>query len=495
MTINPEDFEELEGSPTFEFSRGSGSATQMFKVAGDKWEQIVAEALPSAFLEGNRVFIPEAYHFPGIKWLICTKVKVEPWESAPLDTTPSTYEFMKLTLSYETHQFDQTETGSTADTPAGASGLTSGGPTDSGAAGQSNEAKTFISWKVSIGGEFLTWPSSSLVYGSKKGKNKGEEGGSDDKVPEDMQLGVVLPLVEHSITWHFVPFPPWAAMRWLVGNVNAYPFAGCPPETLLFHGAEASREIASDGVRMWSLEYKFSYKNMSQLDETLGFGWNYFLRPDGPNAGVFEVINRRHPGGYTTLAQSLAADTPAEVELRLASIEGFDRGDVGGNNGKMFLLVGSELMEVIPVGSGGANSYVPLDPEETLTWPMSVTRAKFSTLQVAHSVGDVVRQVYVSEITNIVKKNRLFVADGTVFPQVGQFFLRIYYSVPAGIADELVVVTKRYQSKPNEFYILRRIRQNLIPGFLVQGCAVMIDCPMYPMGDFRWLFASGLITG
>lgn len=500
--ITFEDFEELEGSPTFEFTRRGATAQQMFKVAGDKWEDIVAQVIPSSDLTGEEIDIPPAYSFPGFEWLIATKVKVDPWDTKPLETTPATYEYVKLTITYETPEFDQQSSRSGSDGPGGADGLTGAGK-DGGASG--SEGKTFVSHKVSIGGEFLTWPSSALKYGSKKGKKKDGEGGSEDKIPEDMQLGMIIPMMEHSITWHFVSYPPWNAIRWLIGNVNAYWFAGCPPETLLFHGCEASREIASDGVRMWTLEYKFSFKNSSQLDDAAAFGWNHFLRPDGPFAGCFEIVNRRAPGGYTTLKEAIPVwdgIASTTIDIKVASLESFSRDEVlSGVLGEdsstypMYLLIDNEVFQVLP--DAGSNPYEPGgDDEESRSFTVKVERKKFITIGAAHSVGAVVQQVYIADVVSI-NKNRLTVSNGAVFPQCGQFFLQVYRASTATLplVDEMMVVARRYSNSPNNFYVVRNVRTKYLPGSTPLQAAIMRDCPMYPMNDFRWLFASGLQTG
>jgi hypothetical protein len=103
------------------------------------------------------------------------------------------------------------------------------------------------------------------------------------------------PKGDHSVSWHFVPWPPWTAIRQCVGKVNAFKFAGAPRGTLLFLGAEASQDITTHGVKAWTLEYKFSEKNANAQNPLRPQGWNYFLRPNGENAGTFQPIARTVP--------------------------------------------------------------------------------------------------------------------------------------------------------------------------------------------------------
>jgi hypothetical protein len=123
-------------------------------------------------------------------------------------------------------------------------------------------------------------------------------------VRQNVQAGRFVPILEHTINWHYVLFPPWTAIRNSVGSVNNASFANCPTGTLLFVGAEASIDFTAVSTKFWTLQYKFSFKNNGQgigdaqlpgggpnpfnTDAVTATGWNYFLRPE---TGAWEELN------------------------------------------------------------------------------------------------------------------------------------------------------------------------------------------------------------
>jgi hypothetical protein len=278
--------EELEGSPTISFDRKGGKAKRMFAIAWNDYVEFAAEFLPSAFAAGNAGIIPPAASFPDLPWLIAESVEIEPHNPAGisgLDEDPNTYPGgAKVTVNYSTSEFDQNKDDKgDKNGPGGENGSTGG------------QAETFVSHRISIGGEFLILPSSSLLWEqgfTPLATAKNPTPVATYAVTEDVHAGIIVPLIEHQITWHFVPSPPWRAIRQLMGHVNAYEFAGSPIETLLFLGVEASREITSEGTKAWSLDYKFSEKNYNPNLDANPQGWNFFLRQ---NTGLFERLNKK----------------------------------------------------------------------------------------------------------------------------------------------------------------------------------------------------------
>lgn len=112
-------------------------------------------------------------------------------------------------------------------------------------------------------------------------------------VQDNVCAAVSIPTVEHTIEWLRVPSPPLAAIKALEGRVNAYTYAGIPPECGLFLGADIDNEVTSSGVTMYKLAYKITEKNNNPNNPDDPHGWNHFLRPSGDQAGTFQRICRR----------------------------------------------------------------------------------------------------------------------------------------------------------------------------------------------------------
>jgi hypothetical protein len=290
-------YEELEGSPEIDLERRSTTARRVVRIAWDDFPAFLEELFPDPYLG----YLGTA-SFPGLPWLKVTKVRMEPFQPAypsGLNESINVYPSgARVTVSYATPGEDMGHQG-------GPKGDHSGPGGSHGSSGnQNSQDQTFVTSKTSVGGEFITWPSRSLRwltpdnllhgYGDVNvNPNSPEE--RQYKVYGDTQVGITVPSCEHSVSWHFVPWPPWTAIRQCVGKVNAFKFAGAPRGTLLFLGAEASQDITTHGVKAWTLEYKFSEKNANAQNPLRPQGWNYFLRPNGENAGTFQPIARTVP--------------------------------------------------------------------------------------------------------------------------------------------------------------------------------------------------------
>lgn len=277
-------YEELEGSPTVTMDWRGGSAQRVVLI---DWNDIAA-----FFLE----LFPNPYNgwgsaaFPGYPWLVVDKAAVAPFDpSAPSGHGEDPNVFpggARVTVDYLPYK--QVLQNADKSGPGG----------DKGSSGGLNSAdQAFVTHKVSVGGEFITWPAHNLQW-----QDAALTGVSDDYKPPkefavsgDVTASVVMPLIEHTISWAQVAWPPWTAIRQCLGKVNAYEFAGAPPGTLLFMGAEASRELTPTGIKAWHLDYKLSEKNYNVMNPAQPMGWNYFLRPDGQNAGTFQLLYRRPP--------------------------------------------------------------------------------------------------------------------------------------------------------------------------------------------------------
>lgn len=288
-------YEELQGSPTIKMNREGGGAQRTLLVAWGDIGRAILEVFPGAAFG-----YPYTASFPGFPWLRAQEMNIEPWN--PENPTGNGFHIntypngAKITVDYAPNKFEEDDTG----------------PDE-----KEREKITFLEHKVSIGGEYLTWPNNGVRWEQAFGTSTGEVSTSipsydpaDDKkfqVFEDINVGMVIPTIEHSITWHYVELPPWTGMRNCVGKVNAEKFGRVDPECMLFLGAEASRGYSNFGNVGWTVELRLSEKCMNypttktvtkngkrvQVKE-VPQGWNHFLRP---GTGKFERMVRRDGTG------------------------------------------------------------------------------------------------------------------------------------------------------------------------------------------------------
>jgi hypothetical protein len=281
-------YEELENSPSITMDRRGGSAQRVVRIAWDDINAFFLELFPNPYNGWGTAI------FPGYPWLVVDRVRVEPFDPAPRGLNEEINYFpggARVTVDYAPPERDPSLQG-------GAQGDKSGpgaGPGSTG--GNTGSDQAFVTHKVSVGGEFITWPSKNLQWQDPaKGSAQWDPAPAKEfEVSGDTSAAVVMPLIEHTISWAQVLWPPWLAIRQCLGRVNAYEFAGAPPGTLLFLGAEASRELTPTGIKAWQLDYKFSEKNYNALNPARPMGWNYFLRSDGANAGTMQLLYRKPP--------------------------------------------------------------------------------------------------------------------------------------------------------------------------------------------------------
>jgi len=445
--------EELDGSPTLTWSRKGGTAVQKFRIAWNDINAFVREVFPSAYVSGSYIIIPKAASFPGKYWLIADNVSIEPFDPnypQGLFDIPNYYPTgARVTVNYKTPEFDQQN--NSADGPGG-------------------QSITFVKHKVTIGGEFLTYPSPACSWDAPSDYTLSTSPGDanrptprDYALAEDMQVAVTIPLIEHQLTWPHVAFPPWLAIRQCVGKVNAYPFAGAPAETLLFLGADGDREITNEGIRCWSLDYKLSEKNQNAINPANPQGWNHFLRPDGPSAGQFMRMRKRIPGGSTTVTQ--AAVTGA-TSIKVKNATGFPRG------GKFEILIGTNYYTVLT--TGGSN-----------TWTLDAT-----TPLVADVAADTaVTQQFRTTLSAAMNKTttQLKVDNRSPFPRSGQFLVQV--------GNEIMAVVSGHGEGAGTFYVLRAVQGTAVEAHGSGDTCEAKPGNIYDLADFRVLFLSGLITG
>lgn len=277
-------YEELAGSPTLVLDRDGGSAQRVVKIA---WNQVKAFGL-EVFPAGNLGF-PLTASFPGFPWLRAQSMKVEPWNPEKPDGnggTINTYTVggAKVTIDYAPNK---TEDGEKGDNPGDADGA---------------DEIIFLENEINFGGEYLVWPNQGVRWESKPDLNadgsisvvacEGQNGvvlspsyKKDVQVSEEIRVGIIIPTIEHSMTWNRVLQVPWNGIRTTLGKVNKLKWAGALPETMLFIGCQASRQTSNQGAKLWKLNYKFHEKcinfPINEKKKEVPIGWNHFFRPLG----------------------------------------------------------------------------------------------------------------------------------------------------------------------------------------------------------------------
>jgi len=154
---------------------------------------------------------------------------------------------------------------------------------------QSNDPVPFLSHSWSAGGEIITVENADMKW----------SGGDAARAhAAASNANFIVPTIEHSITWHRVKTPPFEAIRSALGKVNVSTMdfdtgTNIWPETLLFLGAELSRDILTDGTRAWQVVYKFSERRVDT-----GYASNGVQYFDGVGRYIESSI-RYTPGSIT----------------------------------------------------------------------------------------------------------------------------------------------------------------------------------------------------
>ena len=287
-------YTEIEGSPTFKASRDGMTAQQIIRIAWSDIANAINVLFPPPTQWKNGWLVPLPYTFPGREWLWLKDVDIAPFDPScpgPEDTNRvATYSGgARVTMNFETTSILQSISEDTALSYIG-------------------------THKVSIGGQMFGKPNHGFYW-------KGDRNKKQLQDPE-IRVPMLLPTTEHTITMEYVLKPPWNTIIEYQGHTNS---ESAPaifhntdndskkewPGTILFLGAEAHRKVSPQGVKMWSLEYKFSERAETQpylygaegsADDRY-VGWNYYYRASqaavpasSGNPGSAEV-----PGGWVKI--------------------------------------------------------------------------------------------------------------------------------------------------------------------------------------------------
>jgi hypothetical protein len=287
------DFDEMAGSPVLTVMPNNKRATRTGRITWSNTQNLIDELFPVGGLT-----TPD--EFPGRSDLIASSVRFEPsiGEDA-VATAPvlsdldleslNEYGNAKVTIEYETPQYD---------------------------VNQGNDPVLLLTHRWSIGGEFITVESHGLQWRG------------SDEVSRDVTAGILIPTIEHQITWPRVANPPFNTIRQRLAHVNhadmTFNTGTIKPETLLFLGAELQRDILSDGALAWRVTYRFSERRVPLAPETVAYcTFSERIRTEDSGGNAYTSATCTADGG--TFTSAVDADT-------IGGAAGADELTVGGWN-------------------------------------------------------------------------------------------------------------------------------------------------------------------
>lgn len=262
-------YEEIEGSPTFRADRDGFSATQIYHMAWIDIDAFLDESFPLPVRGGFAYQYVRERTFPGTDWLFTKSVSIEALNPEKPTAGPQINVYddgAKVTIDYATRTIELDTEGGRGGSPTGA---------DTG---------TLQTHQMSIGGEAMILPIGAF----------GWEFDNPPLLPfkpaqtEDVRVSKIIPMIEHSLSFEYVPHPPFTTIAAMIGTVNSATLLfNAQPETLLFLGADATRRVTPQGTEAWKLEYRFSQKivkgrvagDIYEGYEAVAIGWNHFFHP------------------------------------------------------------------------------------------------------------------------------------------------------------------------------------------------------------------------
>ena len=243
-------YEELPGSPSFAGGRDGPTAHRSFMLDWSNAGAYVTKFFPAAIRTGKGWIFPVALAFPGRPYLVASTYKIEGWDH---DKTPGVdsdnvraYDYAKVDIDYKAPDYDPEDRGKD--------------PTQTGDQILADHSMAFSAEMLKLGISGWMW-----------------EFDPDDPIKnEDASLAKVVPQIEHTLAWNYVPLPPFRRIARYVGCVNSdTKLFYAAAETLLFIGAEIKRSYHSQtGDESWKVTYKFLQRCINDETDTV-IGWNH----------------------------------------------------------------------------------------------------------------------------------------------------------------------------------------------------------------------------
>lgn len=261
-------YDEMPGSPTFGGGRDGPTAQRKLKVAWTDADAFLAKFFPATVRTGKGWIFPVSAAFPGKAWMSAQQFKLDAFDQDKTTGYNShgvrAYDWAVLTVDYKAPEYDPENKGKD--------------PAQQGDQILADHSLAFSAEMLKLGISGWKWSGSDDI-GIKDLPIKNE----------DVSLAKLVPQIEHTLTWNYVPAPPFLTIAQHMGCINYdeklfYASRG----TLLFNGAEIKRSYHSQaGDEAWKVTYKFLQRCVwDYVNDQSGLqavNWNCIYRPDTGN--------------------------------------------------------------------------------------------------------------------------------------------------------------------------------------------------------------------
>ena len=278
----------LGGYPTYKIEHGGMSAERRGILPWDQLDSFVQSILPpSTYIGGNYTY-QKGVQFPNRPNLRACSLDIKPY----VDRTRVQE---ALGPDYKHDYWDVTIYYKSDNDPYFSHNWSAGGEVFTVA--ESGLAWDSIYYGFSSSGTTLGSSPNVASFDSKGiGVLRGVRPAQSDKLTPRL----LVPHIEHQITWHRVVRPPYTAIRRCLGKVNGPKLSSSgipvvvngvaddgslmlrtgkvPKECMLLGGVQINRIVLVDGNWSFEIVYKMSERQVEAEDQTDKGGWNHYFR-------------------------------------------------------------------------------------------------------------------------------------------------------------------------------------------------------------------------
>lgn len=325
------DFTLFGGYPKFTFNQGKVTAERRGLLPWDMLDQFIMQNLPPSTYAGGSLVTEKGAPFPGRDRLRCVAITADAFcpRTIELDLNNVDYkhEYWDVTLRYET----DSDSYLTHQWSAGGEAFT----VEQGSLCWDRLPEFIVDLQV---------PGSFLVHNTTDGADRVIGVKAAQREVQNPKL--IVPHIEHQVTWHRVIRPPYAAIRRCLGKVNDdeidFRTGKIPKECLLLVGVNIVRNVMVDGNYSIEIVYRFSERRVKALDQAADEpgGWNHYYR-----AGVPKRYEVKGDGSGGVELRHICAGRPGFYRLERYIPEAADCNPPYNNQGNP-----------TPIGSGTGQS-------------------------------------------------------------------------------------------------------------------------------------------
>jgi len=219
--LNGVTYTEFKGSPTLSLSNEDGQGTRILDCA---WTDrfTLAEALLGTYLVVGGILISYSYPdtFPGYPTLVANNVAIAGLGEQSESVGVTEYPYARLTITYKPVEWED---------------------------GDEEEERVLSTEQYDFSVEFMEVPGFSYEW----------EGGTDDGKVIPQKIGMLVPMIDHTITRHNLDNLPKAEISARLGATNDDTFLGVGAGMIIFAGASAQRKITTRGTKPYELTMVF----------------------------------------------------------------------------------------------------------------------------------------------------------------------------------------------------------------------------------------------